>query len=166
VGFPGETEADFQQTLEVVEAARFASAFTFQYSPRPGTPAASMGDQVPKDVVQERYERLVARINDIAWAENKRQVGRMVEVLVLPGEGRKDATTARVSGRARDHRLVHVGGVQAEPGDLVDAVVTHAAPHHLIADEVRAVRRRTVVQPAPAAVSLPMPAIRPGGAVT
>ncbi|MFM8352188.1 MAG: MiaB/RimO family radical SAM methylthiotransferase, partial [Actinomycetales bacterium] len=166
VGFPGETEVDFQQTLEVVEAARFASAFTFQYSPRPGTPAASMGDQVPKDVVQERYERLVARINDIAWAENKRQVGRMVEVLVLPGEGRKDATTARVSGRARDHRLVHVGGVQAEPGDLVDAVVTHAAPHHLIADEVRAVRRRTVVQPAPAAVSLPMPVIRPGGAVT
>ena len=64
VGFPGETEADFQATLDVVRAARFAGAFTFQYSPRPGTPAADMDDQVPKAVVQERYERLVALQDD------------------------------------------------------------------------------------------------------
>src|SRR4051795_7234556 len=67
VGFPGETEEDFEQTLDVVRAARFAGAFTFQYSPRPGTPAATMPDQVPKAVVQERYDRLVALQDDIAW---------------------------------------------------------------------------------------------------
>jgi hypothetical protein len=75
VGFPGETEEDFEQTLDVVRAARFSSAFTFQYSKRPGTPAATMDDQVPKAVVQERYERLVALQEEITWAENKKQVG-------------------------------------------------------------------------------------------
>src|ERR1041384_627890 len=69
VGFPGETDADFEQTLDVVRAARFSSAFTFQYSKRPGTPAAVMADQLPKQVVQERYERLVAALEEITWAE-------------------------------------------------------------------------------------------------
>ena len=101
VGFPGETEDDFQATLDVVGRARFAGAFTFQYSTRPGTPAPTMADQVPKAVVQERYERLVALQDEIAWAENRRQVGRAVEVLVADGEGRKDAATHRLSGRAR-----------------------------------------------------------------
>jgi len=142
VGFPGETEQDFEQTMQVVEAARFSSAYTFQYSPRPGTPAATMDGQVPKEVVQHRYERLVSRINEIAWQENQAQVGRIVEVLVLPGEGRKDSATTRISGRARDHRLVHLGGVHALPGDLVEAQVTYAAPHHLIADEIHRVHRR------------------------
>ncbi|HJY26168.1 MAG TPA: tRNA (N6-isopentenyl adenosine(37)-C2)-methylthiotransferase MiaB, partial [Actinomycetes bacterium] len=76
VGFPGETEDDFEQTLHVVREARFAGAYTFQYSKRPGTPAASLPDQVPRDVVQERYERLVALVEDVAWEENKKQVGR------------------------------------------------------------------------------------------
>ncbi|HZG97456.1 MAG TPA: tRNA (N6-isopentenyl adenosine(37)-C2)-methylthiotransferase MiaB, partial [Nocardioidaceae bacterium] len=90
VGFPGETEADFAETLEVVREARFAQAYTFQYSPRPGTPAATMADQLPKKVVQERYERLVELVEASAWAENKALVGRRVELLVAEGEGRKD----------------------------------------------------------------------------
>src|SRR6187397_276502 len=81
VGFPGETEEDFAQTLEVVAAARFSGAYTFQYSKRPGTPAATLPDQVPPDVVRHRYERLVALVNDIAWDENKRLVGRTVELM-------------------------------------------------------------------------------------
>ncbi len=107
VGFPGETEADFQSTLDVVREARFASAFTFQYSKRPGTPAATMDGQVPKEVVQERYDRLLACVEEITWAENRRLVGSTVEVLVAVGEGRKDGATGRMSGRARDGRLVH-----------------------------------------------------------
>ncbi|MFF5211845.1 tRNA (N6-isopentenyl adenosine(37)-C2)-methylthiotransferase MiaB [Streptosporangium sp. NPDC000396] len=107
VGFPGETEEDFQATLDVVRESRFANAFTFQYSIRPGTPAATMEDQIPKEVVQERYERLVALQNEISWEENRKQVGRTLEVLVAEGEGRKDEATHRMSGRAPDNRLVH-----------------------------------------------------------
>ncbi|TAM84322.1 MAG: tRNA (N6-isopentenyl adenosine(37)-C2)-methylthiotransferase MiaB [Jatrophihabitans sp.] len=141
VGFPGETEADFAATLEVVAAARFAGAFTFQYSQRPGTPAASMAAQVPKAVVQERYERLVAAQDDIAWEGNKALVGQQVQVLVSTGEGRKDEVTGRVSGRARDGRLVHVAAAAA-PGDTVVTTVSHAAPHHLIADGGLTAHRR------------------------
>jgi tRNA-2-methylthio-N6-dimethylallyladenosine synthase len=138
VGFPGETEADFTQTLEVVREARFASAFTFQYSKRPGTPAASMGGQVPKRVVQERYERLVEAVEEVAWAENRAFIGAEVEILVAEGEGRKDDRTHRMSGRARDNRLVHfavpAAGESPRPGDVVTARITYAAPHHLVAD--------------------------------
>jgi tRNA-2-methylthio-N6-dimethylallyladenosine synthase len=133
VGFPGETDDDFEQTLSVVREARFASAFTFQYSKRPGTPAATMADQVPKAVVQERYERLIELQDEISWDANRALVGRPVEVLVASGEGRKDEATGRVSGRARDGRLVHVAGVAA-PGDLITSAITYAAPHHLVAD--------------------------------
>jgi len=138
VGFPGETEDDFRQTLDVVRASRFAGAFTFQYSVRPGTPAATMPDQVPKAVVQERYNRLLALQEELSWAENTNLQGRAVEVLVAQGEGRKDAATARLSGRARDNRLVHfavpAGAEIPRPGDVVEVVVTRAAPHHLVAD--------------------------------
>ena len=108
VGFPGETEADFEETLQVVHQARFAGAFTFQYSPRPGTPAAEMPDQVPHEIVQRRYDRLVGAQEEIARVENAALVGSVVEVLVAAGEGRKDAATGRMSGRARDGRLVHL----------------------------------------------------------
>jgi len=108
VGFPGETEEDFAETLRVVEAARFSSAFTFQYSPRPGTPAADLPQQVPKSVVQERYERLVELQECISTQENARQTGRVLEVLIADGKGRKDGATHRVSGRAADNRLVHL----------------------------------------------------------
>jgi len=162
VGFPGETEEDFQATLDVVAAARFASAYTFQYSKRPGTPAADMPDQIAADVVQERYERLIALVNDIAWAENRTLLGSSVEVLIARGEGRKDGTTARVSGRAQDNRLVHVAqpGVQVAPGDFVTARVTHAAPHHLVADEVVSVRQTR--PSAQHSVGLGMPAMPVG----
>ncbi|MCW2878867.1 MAG: tRNA-i(6)A37 thiotransferase enzyme MiaB [Sphaerisporangium sp.] len=164
VGFPGETEEDFQGTLDVVRQSRFANAFTFQYSIRPGTPAATMEHQVPKEVVQERYERLVALQNDISWAENKAQVGHTLEVLVAEGEGRKDEATHRMSGRAPDNRLVHfvpsmrgttdkhgvpsVPGMTGEqsvprPGDMVTVEVTYAAPHHLVADGPALALRRT-----------------------
>jgi tRNA-2-methylthio-N6-dimethylallyladenosine synthase len=138
VGFPGETEEDFQRTLDVVRASSFAGAYTFQYSVRSGTPAATMPDQIPKAVVQERYERLLAIQEEISWAENRKLEGCTVEVLVARGEGRKDAATARLSGRARDNRLVHfsvpLGAEVPRPGDVVDVAVTRAAPHHLVAD--------------------------------
>jgi tRNA-2-methylthio-N6-dimethylallyladenosine synthase len=166
VGFPGETEEDFLETMHVVREARFSGAFTFQYSKRPGTPAAVLDEQVPPDVVKDRYERLVELVNDIAWSENKKLVGRRVELLVSEGEGRKDAATHRLSGRAPDNRLVHFAAPVVEegalatvstraeevaqrpsrskprPGDLVTVEITRAAPHHLVADgPVLAVRR-------------------------
>ena len=141
VGFPGETEEDFQATMEVVRQARFANAFTFQYSQRPGTPAATMENQVPAEIVQDRYDRLVALGNDVAWDENKKLVGQRVELLVAEGEGKKDDLTARMSGRARDSRLVHFGVTgevvangRPRPGDIVEVELTHAAPHHHNAD--------------------------------
>lgn len=148
VGFPGETEEDFQATLDVVEQARFASAYTFEYSPRPGTPAADRDDQVPTEVVKDRYRRLDALVRRIAHEENERQEGRVVEVLVAEGEGRRDSATARISGRAADNRLVHVAlpeglgeddyaGGAPRPGDMVTVRVTHGAPHNLIADSAR-----------------------------
>jgi tRNA-2-methylthio-N6-dimethylallyladenosine synthase len=145
VGFPGETDDDFAATLDVVEKARFGSAFTFQYSPRPGTPAAALPDQVPKAVVQERYERLVALQEGISWEQNRALEGRTIEVLVATGEGRKDAETRRMSGRARDGRLVHFtpGDRAVRPGDVVTAVVTYGAPHHLVADGPVLTHRRT-----------------------
>jgi tRNA-2-methylthio-N6-dimethylallyladenosine synthase len=145
VGFPGETEADFEDTLDVVRQAGFASAFTFQYSPRPGTPAATMDGQVPKEVVRERYERLVACVEEVAWAGNRRLEGSTVEVLVAVGEGRKDRATGRLSGRARDGRLVHVtaDAEVVRPGDVVEATVTYAAPHHLNSDAPLVSHRRT-----------------------
>ncbi|MGB6225096.1 MAG: tRNA (N6-isopentenyl adenosine(37)-C2)-methylthiotransferase MiaB [Pseudonocardiaceae bacterium] len=145
VGFPGETEADFQATLDVVGEARFAQAFTFQYSRRPGTPAADMADQVPKAVVQDRYERLVALQESISWELNRSLVASVVEVLVSESEGRKDAVTRRMSGRARDGRLVHFepGGKDIRPGDVVLAEITYAAPHHLVSDLALRGHRRT-----------------------
>ena len=142
VGFPGETEADFQETLEVVRQARFAAAFTFQYSKRPGTVAAELPDQVPPEVVTDRYLRLVELTNDIVWQENLKLVGQEVEVLIGDHEGKKDEARHRLSGRGRDNRLVHVSSVpDVLPGDLVTAAVTAAAPYHLIADEVVSVKR-------------------------
>jgi tRNA-2-methylthio-N6-dimethylallyladenosine synthase len=145
VGFPGETERDFQDTLDVVRQARFAGAFTFQYSKRPGTAAASMPGQVPAGVVRERYERLAALVEEVSWAGNRALLGHELEVLVAEGEGRKDVATHRLSGRARDGRLVHFtpAGTTPRPGDIVRVAATHAAPHHLIADLPPLAVRRT-----------------------
>ena len=177
VGFPGETERDFEDTLDLVRQARFAGAFTFQYSPRPGTPAAGMDGQVPAGVVAERYQRLAALVEEVSLAENEAFTGRDVEVLVAEGEGRKDGATHRLSGRARDNRLVHFapGGTAPRPGDLVATTVTRGAPHYLVADgRPQAVRRTrggdawqaraeglapAAAPAAPAAVALGMPAV-------
>lgn len=175
VGFPGETDEDFEATLEVVRRSRFSGAYTFQYSKRPGTPAAVLEDQVPPAVVKERYQRLVALVDEIAWQENQALVGRTLELMVAEGEGRKDAATARLSGRARDNRLVHFTplspdgrSLEVRPGDMVEVDVTYAAPHHLVADgPLRSLRRTRAgdaweartADPAPAAVGLGMPGV-------
>ena len=147
IGFPGETEEDFQQTMHVVRESRFAGAYTFQYSQRPGTPAATMDEQVPREVKQDRYLRLVALSDEISWQENSALIGRTVDVLIAAGEGRKDGQTKRVSGRAPDNRLVHVAldpsFPDPRPGDIASATITHGAPHHLVADILRGVRRTT-----------------------
>lgn len=176
VGFPGETEEDFQATMDVVKQARFASAYTFQYSKRPGTPAAEMEGQLPKEVVQERYERLLALVNSVAEEENKLQIGKTVEVLVANGEGRKDGATARMSGRAKDNRLVHFtvpeNAPRPRPGDVVTVDITSSAPHFLLADSDNYSLRRTIAGDAwdrsqaescavgePGSVSLGMPSL-------
>ena len=169
VGFPGETEEDFLATMDVVREARFSGAFTFQYSQRPGTPAADLPDQVSPEAVKDRYGRLVELVDQIAWDENKRLVGRAVELMVSEGEGRKDKATRRLSGRGPDNRLVHFTAPDepVRPGDMVTVEITYAAPHHLVADTVRSVRRtrsgdaweaRTSA-PAPTGVTLGMPGV-------
>ncbi len=125
VGFPGETGQDFEQTLRVTAAAGFDSAYTFQYSPRPGTPAASFEDQLPKDVVQERFDRLVALQEAMSLEKNRPLVGRTVEVLV-EGAGRKGG----LAGRTRTNKLVHAEGDLPE-GTFASMLVTGAHPHHL-----------------------------------
>ena len=172
VGFPGETEDDFLATLDVVRQARFSGAYTFQYSPRPGTPAATMDEQVPPDVVKDRYLRLAEVVNQIAWEEGQTLVGRFVELMVSEGEGRKDAATHRLSGRGPDSRLVHfnpAGAPGVRPGDMVIVEITKAAPHHLVADgPVQSVRRtragdawqrRNTEPAAPAGIGLGMPTL-------
>ena len=164
VGFPGETDADFEDTLRVVEASRFSGAFTFQYSPRPGTPAAAYEDQVPPEVVAERYARLVALQDRITLEGNQAQAGRTVEVLLHDVDGRR----GRVDGRARDNRLVHLAAVPGlRVGDVVETVVTRGGPHYLEADGAPLSHRRTAAGDAWAAgrtpstpgVSLGMPAV-------
>ena len=141
VGFPSETEEDFLETMRVVEQSRFTSAFTFQYSPRPGTPAYDR-EPLPKEVVQERFERLLALQDEVSLREAQAVVGREVELMVLDAEGRKDRGE-RMSGRDPGNRLVHFGVPKAaasdgrgvpRPGDMVTVKVSHGAPYHLIAD--------------------------------
>ena len=132
-GFPGETEEDFLDTLDVVERARFDSAYTFQYSPRPGTRAASMPDQLPKEIVQERFERLVALQERISLERAREQLGTEAEVLV-EGRGRKRSST---QARTRTNRIVHLAE-PLEAGTFVTARITDAAAHHLSGEVVPA----------------------------
>jgi len=147
VGFPGETEADFQGTLDVVKAAAFDMAFTFQYSKRPGTPAAEMPNQVDQEVVGERYKRLHAIAEEVAWQQNRKQIGKRVEILVA-NDGRKDDSTARMTGRAEDFRLIHFmprEEAPPRPGDFVTATITQAAPHHLVCEQpIESIRRSRI----------------------
>lgn len=137
VGFPGESDEDFERTMDVVRLSRFTSAFIFEYSPRPGTPAAVM-EQVPQDVVRERFRRLNALQESITAERMQEFVGREVEVLVTDARGRKDHDTHRVTGRERSGTLVHIGTPAGfavpQVGDLVRCTVTRAGKHYLIAD--------------------------------
>jgi tRNA-2-methylthio-N6-dimethylallyladenosine synthase len=128
VGFPGETEEDFEETLAVVEAARYDSAYTFQYSSRPMTEAASLEDHLPKEVVQSRFERLVALQEDISLERNQRMVGRIEDVIV-EGASRKDPS--RLTGRTRTNKLVHFASDGADEGSFRTIRITGAHPHHL-----------------------------------
>jgi tRNA-2-methylthio-N6-dimethylallyladenosine synthase len=131
VGFPGETDADFEETLAVVDAAAYDSAYTFVFSPRPGTPAAEMADRyVASDVAQDRMRRLTTLVEHHALARHTARVGRVEEVLV-EGPSKKDPT--RATGRTRQHKLVHfpATGAAARPGTYAAVEITGAAPHWL-----------------------------------
>jgi tRNA-2-methylthio-N6-dimethylallyladenosine synthase len=167
VGFPGETDSDFAETVDVVAQAKFASAFTFQYSKRPGTPAAHMADQVPADVVSQRYLDLVEVVNNIAWEQNRAFEGEVVEVMAREAEGKKDSQSQRLTGRAQDNRLVHFnpGTFDVVPGDFVRTRITYGAPHHLLAANEplsltkAAVTLAEVCGTASQQVTLPMPSM-------
>ena len=148
VGFPGETEEDFQATLAVVEAAAFDSAYTFEYSKRPGTAAADMAGQVDPAVVSDRYQRLTALTRALSRRGNERQVGSVQEILI---EGPSKTDPTRLSGRTRTNRLVHVpdvGGIAA--GQLVRARLTEAASHYLLGEVAQARQAGPVSATAPA----------------
>jgi len=138
VGFPGETEEDFQQTIDLVRQAKFASAFTYQYSKRPGTPAAQMPNQIDPKVINERYERLSKVINEVILEQNKKQIGKVVEVLVSNNEGKTEQHIKTMSGRAKDNRLIHFfpsPEFSIRPGDFVEVEITQAQPFYLVSDK-------------------------------
>lgn len=132
VGFPGETDADFRETLDVVEEVGFDSAFTFIYSPRAGTEAAVMDDQVPESLKHERLEALVDVVQRVARERNEARLGRVEEVLV---EGASRSDTGRLRGRTRRNTTVNFVG-SALPGDLTDVVVESASSTTLSGREV------------------------------
>lgn len=137
VGFPGETQEDFQATLDICTQARFAAAYTYQYSKRPGTPAAQMPNQISSQIVGERYTRLHEHQQEISLSVNKEAIGRTMQVLVADFEGRRDEAQSRMTGRSEDFRLVHFGNqTLARAGDIVEVEIIDAAPHYLIADSV------------------------------
>ncbi len=137
VGFPGETDADFEQTLAVVDEARYDSAYTFVFSPRPGTKAAAMVDDfVPAEIARDRMHRLVEAVERHALAKHRARVGRVEEVLV---EGPSKTDPSVTSGRTRQNKLVHFTG-DAQPGAYVDVRITGAAAHWLHGEHVGLVR--------------------------
>jgi tRNA-2-methylthio-N6-dimethylallyladenosine synthase len=133
VGFPGESDADFEETLQVVAEARYDASYMFQYSPRPMTAAADFDDQIPKDVVQERFDRLVALQRELSLEANRRAVGSTDEVIV-EGASKKDAS--KVTGRTRTNKLVHFASDDAREGTFRSVRVTAAHPHHLEGEAV------------------------------
>lgn len=146
VGFPGESDEDFEATLSLCDEARFTAAYTFQYSKRPGTPAAEMEDQVPAEVVKERYERLHRHQEAIALGVNQRAIGREFELLVTESESDREGIR-RMSGKSEDARLVHFTAPHQDsaeeivrPGDFVTVEITEAKPFYLIASDVKRIR--------------------------
>jgi tRNA-2-methylthio-N6-dimethylallyladenosine synthase len=135
VGFPGETEAEFEETLTAVEEVRYDAAFTFVYSPRAGTEAASLPDQIPEEVKRERIERLVEVVQRVAAERNRRRIGRVEEVLV-ERPSRTDPSLLR--GRTRRNVTVNFSGA-AEPGELVSVRIEDATSTTLRGVELAAV---------------------------
>ena len=143
VGFPGETESDFQATLDVTTQARFAAAYTYKYSIRPGTPAGEMTNQVSEEVVRERYTRLHEHQQKISLSVNQEAIGSHHRIMVTEVEGRRDAAQSRLTGRSEDFRLVHFdNSSQARPGDFVDVEITDASAHYLIGRELAHIKTR------------------------
>jgi tRNA-2-methylthio-N6-dimethylallyladenosine synthase len=137
VGFPGETEEDFSATLDITSQARFAAAYTYKYSIRPGTPAGEMTNQVPEEVVGERYTRLHEHQQRISLSVNQEAIGSTHQIMVTEVEGRRDAVQSRLTGRSQDFRLVHFDNSSiARPGDFVDVEITDASAHYLIGREL------------------------------
>jgi len=165
VGFPGETDEDFQGTLDVATQARFAAAYTYKYSIRPGTPAGEMTNQVSENVVGERYTRLHEHQQKISLSVNQESIGTTHRVMVSEIEGRRDEVQSRMTGRSEDFRLVHFSSdTNARPGDFVDVKVTEASAHYLIGDVVNVIRTRGgdayAARTAPASTTLGMPKVR------
>jgi tRNA-2-methylthio-N6-dimethylallyladenosine synthase len=126
VGFPGETEQDFLATLQIVDAVRYSSAYSFKYSPRPGTPAAMMEDQIPREIMEERLQRLLERINDNRMAFNRATVGADTQVLI-ERTGRHEG---QMIGRSPWLQSVHFE-TDAKPGDIVDVTLVAAGPNSM-----------------------------------
>ncbi len=165
VGFPGETEEDFQATLDLATQAKFAAAYTYKYSIRPGTPAGVMPNQVPEEIVGERYTRLHEHQQKISLAVNQEAIGSVHRALVSEIEGRRDEAQARMTGKTEDFRLVHFGAdTDARPGDLVDVRITQASAHYLIGDAISVERTRGgdahQSRTAPSSTTLGMPKVR------
>jgi len=168
VGFPGETEEDFQGTLDIATQSRFAAAYTYKYSIRPGTPAGAMENQVPEDVVGERYTRLHEHQQKISLSVNQEAIGKTHRVMVSEIEGRRDEAQSRMTGRSEDFRLVHFSSeTDARPGDFVDVKISESSAHYLIGDSVSVIRTRggdahaaRTAPAAPAATILGMPKVR------
>ncbi|SEF47130.1 tRNA-i(6)A37 thiotransferase enzyme MiaB [Caloramator fervidus] len=138
VGFPGETEEDFQETLDVVRKVEYDSAFTFIYSKRPGTPAAEDPDQVPEDVKHERFNRLIEVVNQVGEKRSKRYQDKIVEVLV---EGISKTNENKLTGRTRTGKLVHfTGGDLSLKGKLVNVKITQAQMYILLGELVEVIR--------------------------
>jgi len=135
VGFPGETDADFEDTMRLVETVRYASAYSFKYSSRPGTPAAGKGEQVPEPVKGERLQRLQALLNEQADEFNRSMVGRTFDIL-LEKPGRREG---QLTGRSPYLQPVHLSAPHAAIGDIMQVTVTDVAGHSLFAEPVGSV---------------------------
>ena len=130
VGFPGETEGDFEATLQIVDSVRYASAYSFKYSPRPGTPAAVMEDQIPREIMDDRLQRLQVRINEHQLAFNRSKVGMDTRVLI-ERRGRHDG---QMIGRSPWLQSVHFDSAAA-PGEMVDVALVSAGPNSMTGAE-------------------------------
>ena len=169
VGFPGESEEDFQATMDLATKAKFAAAYTYKYSIRPGTPAGIMPNQVDEAIVGERYTRLHEHLQKISLEVNQSAVGSTHTVMVNEVEGRRDSDRGRITGRTEDFRLVHFDAPDdVRPGDFVEVLIEEASAHYLLGKSLSVTRTRggdafearNKVTEGPAATMLGMPTVK------